>query len=133
MSRDKAQQHAAHLAAAQALRPHLDAGRDVAMLNLGDVSIYATAAYLADILAADGYETRMVPGVTSFCAVAARLNTSLTGIDTPLHIVPGGCGALEECLAQPGSSGALQTSSASSCPACWRRWSGAACWSAARW
>lgn len=26
MSRDKAQQHAAHLAAAQALRPHLDAG-----------------------------------------------------------------------------------------------------------
>ena len=43
------------------------------MLNLGDVSIYATAAYLADILAADGYETRMVPGVTSFCAVAARL------------------------------------------------------------
>ena len=91
MSRDKAQQHAAHLAAAQALRPHLDAGRDVAMLNLGD------------ILAADGYETRMVPGVTSFCAVAARLNTSLTGIDTPLHIVPGGCGALEECLAQPGA------------------------------
>ena len=87
MSRDKAQQHAAHLAAAQALRPHLDAGRDVAMLNLGDVSIYATA----------------VPGVTSFCAVAARLNTSLTGIDTPLHIVPGGCGALEECLAQPGA------------------------------
>ena len=52
------------------------------MLNLGDVSIYATAAYLADILAADGYETRMVPGVTSFCAVAARLDTSLTGIDT---------------------------------------------------
>lgn len=103
MSRDKAQQHAAHLAAAQALRPHLDAGRDVAILNLGDVSIYATAAYLADILAADGYETRMVPGVTSFCAVAARLNTSLTGIDTPLHIVPGGCGALEECLAQPGA------------------------------
>lgn len=103
MSRDKAQQHAAHLAAAQALRPHLDAGRDVAMLNLGDVSIYATAAYLADILAADGYETRMVPGVTSFCAVAARLHTSLTGIDTPLHIVPGGCGALEECLAQPGA------------------------------
>ena len=97
------QQHAAHLAAAQALRPHLDAGRDVAMLNLGDVSIYATAAYLADILAADGYETRMMPGVTSFCAVAARLNTSLTGIDTPLHIVPGGCGALEECLAQPGA------------------------------
>lgn len=101
------------------------------MLNLGDVSIYATAAYLADILAADGYETRMVPGVTSFCAVAARLNTSLTGIDTPLHIVPGGCGALEECLAQPGAKVLMK--SGRQLPVCWRRWSGAACWSAARW
>ena len=102
MSRDKAQQHAAHLAAAQALRPHLDAGRDVAMLNLGDVSIYATAAYLADILAADGYETRMVPGVTSFCAAAARLGQSLTGgMEQPLTITPGRCAA--EVLAAPGA------------------------------
>ncbi|MFR9159540.1 MAG: SAM-dependent methyltransferase [Ruthenibacterium lactatiformans] len=54
-------------------------------------------------MAADGYETRMVPGVTSFCAVAARLNTSLTGIDTPLHIVPGRLRCTEECLAQPGA------------------------------
>ena len=103
MSRDPEMLRTSHEEAARAVKEYLDAGQDVAMLNLGDVSIYATAAYLADILAADGYETRMVPGVTSFCAVAARLNTSLTGIDTPLHIVPGGCGALEECLAQPGA------------------------------
>lgn len=104
MSRDKAEQHAAHMAAARELRLHLDAGRDVAMLNLGDVSIYATAAYLAELLSADGYETCMVPGVTSFCAVAARLNTSLTGMNTPLHIVPGGCGeALDTTLAMPGA------------------------------
>ena len=40
----------------------------------------------------------------SFCAAAARLNTSLTGIDTPLHIYP----AAEEedlsaALGQPGT------------------------------
>ena len=72
MEREKAVQHAAHLAAAEAVRAHLDEGRDVAMLNLGDVSIYATYSYLMEILKDQGYETVMVPGVPSFCAVAAR-------------------------------------------------------------
>ena len=37
-------------------------------------------------------------------AVAARLNTSLTGIRTPLHILPGGdLDALDEALALPGT------------------------------
>ena len=73
MERDRAVQRAAHLAAAEAVREHLDGGRDVAMLNLGDVSIYATYSYLMEILRAQGYETVMVPGVPSFCAVAAML------------------------------------------------------------
>ena len=104
MARDAATQQAAHEAAAEQVRRQLDAGRDVAMLNLGDVSVYATALYLAEILQKQGYETRMVPGVTSFCAVAARLNTSLTGIRTPLHILPGGdLDALDEALALPGT------------------------------
>ena len=104
MARDKATQHAAHETAAAQVRQYLDAGQDVAMLNLGDVSVYATALYLAEILKEQGYETRMIPGVTSFCAVAARLNTSLTGIRTPLHILPGGdLDALDEALALPGT------------------------------
>lgn len=104
MSRDRAQQHAAHLEAVRLVREQLDAGRDVAMLNLGDVSIYATAAYLLQILQQEGYETRMIPGVTSFCAVAARLNTSLTDMNTPLHIVPGSSReALDATLSLPGT------------------------------
>ena len=78
MERDKAVQHAAHVDAAEAVRPYLDAGQDVAMLNLGDVSIYATYVYLMEILGEQGYEPVMVPGVPSFCAVAARLGVSLT-------------------------------------------------------
>ena len=75
----------------------------------GFIDVHTHGAVGADV--SDG-DTAALPGlseyyarhgVTSFCAVAARLNTSLTGIDTPLHIVPGGCGALEECLAQPGA------------------------------
>ena len=92
MEREKAVQHAAHL----------DEGRDVAMLNLGDVSIYATYSYLMEILKDQGYETVMVPGVPSFCAVAARLGVSLTEMNSPLHIAPGGM-ALDEVLDQPGT------------------------------
>ena len=102
MERDKDVQHAAHLAAAEAVRAHLDQGRDVAMLNLGDVSIYATYAYLMGILKEQGYETVMVPGVPSFCAVAARLGVSLTEMNGPLHIAPGSM-ALDEVLDQPGT------------------------------
>ena len=102
MERDKVVQHAAHLAAAEAVRAHLDAGQDVAMLNLGDVSIYATYSYLMEILKEQGYETVMVPGVPSFCAVAARLGVSLTEMNGPLHIAPGSM-ALDEVLDQPGT------------------------------
>ena len=102
MERDKEVQHAAHLTAAEAVRPYLDEGRDVAMLNLGDVSIYATYSYLMEILGNQGYETVMVPGVPSFCAVAARLGVSLTEMNGPLHIAPGSM-ALDEVLDQPGT------------------------------
>ena len=102
MERDKAVQHAAHLDAVEAVRPYLDAGQDVAMLNLGDVSIYATYSYLMEILGGQGYKTVMVPGVPSFCAVAARLGISLTEMNGPLHIAPGSM-ALDEVLDQPGT------------------------------
>ena len=42
MSRDRTVRHESHLRSASAIAAHLTAGRDVAMLNLGDVSIYAT-------------------------------------------------------------------------------------------
>lgn len=75
MSLDPAVQKAAHIEAARAVKEYLDAGQDVAMLNLGDVSVYATAA---------------------------RLGQSLTGgMEQPLTIAPGRCAA--EVLAAPGA------------------------------
>ena len=103
MERDRARQHAAHEQAAAQVEPCLRAGQDVAMLNLGDVSIYATYCYLMDILKDKGYPTAMIPGVPSFCAVAARLGESLTEMNTPLHIVPAGGGSLEQVLELPGT------------------------------
>ena len=90
MSPDPARRRAAHETALALVRRELEAGRDVAMLNIGDVSIYATCSYLMEHLASEGFETARVAGVPSFCAAAARLNSSLTRMDTPLHILPSG-------------------------------------------
>lgn len=108
MSRNGDTLREAHTRAAEMLRHHLDAGQDVAMLNLGDVSVYATFGYLQEILQAEGYETRMLAGVPSFCASAARLNQPLTaGMDEPLTIAPGG--AADEVLDNAGSKVLMKT------------------------
>ena len=108
MSRSADVLQASHEAAADAVRPYLDAGQDVAMLNLGDVSVYATFGYLQEILQARGYATAMAAGVPSFCAAAARLNRPLTGgMDTPLTIAPGG--QADQILDAPGAKVLMKT------------------------
>lgn len=108
MSRDSEVLKASHAAAADAVRAHLDAGRDVALLNLGDVSIYATYGYLEEILTAQGYAAVRIAGVPSFCAAAARLGQSLTGgMEQPLTIAPGR--HVEQVLAAPGAKVLMKT------------------------
>lgn len=102
MSQDRAVLQASHEAAADAVQPYLDRGQDVAMPNLGDVSIYATWGYLMAILKKRGYETVMVPGVPSFCAAAARLNATLVSWGSPLQVIPVGKGPVAPLVAQPG-------------------------------
>ena len=102
MSQDRAVLQASHEAAADAVQPYLDRGQDVAMPNLGDVSIYATWGYVMDVLRGRGYETAMVPGVPSFCAAAARLDATLVRWGAPLHVIPVGKGPVKPLLEQPG-------------------------------
>lgn len=102
MSRDADTLRASHEAAAGAVREALDAGQDVAMLNLGDVSIYATYGYLEEIFKAQGYPTARIAGVPSFCAAAAALGRSLTdGMEAPLTLAPGR--HAEQVLDAPGA------------------------------
>ena len=89
MERSEAVREESYRTAAGAIEAELAAGRDVAMVNLGDVSVYATAYYILERVRSDGFEVVMCPGVTSFCAVAARLGRSLTRMEEPLHILPG--------------------------------------------
>lgn len=102
MSRDAAVRQESHRQAATLLAQRLDSGLSVAMLNLGDVSLYASFQYMAGILGPQGYEIKMIPGITSFCAAASALGVSLTEMDKPLHIIPGGVGIAP---GQPGLDG----------------------------
>ncbi len=104
MSRNKELLHKSHNDAAAQIAEKLCQGKDVAMLNLGDVSIYSTFSYMRELLCEQGFETVMIPGVPSFCAVAATLQTSLTQqMDSPLHIIPAGFQNLAEALHYPGT------------------------------
>ena len=102
MAHDAAVREESYRTAAGAIEAELSAGRDVAMVNLGDVSVYATAYYILERVRSDGFEVVMCPGVTSFCAVAARLGRSLTHMEEPLHILPGSTD-LNNALALPGT------------------------------
>ena len=73
---------------AQIIEKFLNEGKDIALINLGDISIFSTFSYIQRKIENKGFETEVCAGVTSFCAVAARVNTSLTSMKEPLHIIP---------------------------------------------
>ena len=103
MTKDKDILAKSHNEAADAIAEVLDNGEDVAMLNLGDVTIYSTFAYTMDKLLEKGYEVEVIPGVTSFCASASQLKIGLTTMNEPLHILPATGIDLKEALQMPGS------------------------------
>ncbi|MDM8245741.1 precorrin-2 C(20)-methyltransferase [Collinsella tanakaei] len=104
MGGEGAQRAARHAQAADSIAERLGRGLDVALLNLGDPSIYATFQRIAAAVRERGYEVRTVPGVPSFCAVAAALGADLTPhMDTPLHIVPATAANTAEVYAWPGT------------------------------
>ncbi len=88
MQKDKTILAEEHKTAVGIIRDYLDKGQDVAMLVLGDASIFASVQYLLPSLQEEGYATEIIPGVPSFCAIAARLQVSLTEANLPLHILP---------------------------------------------
>lgn len=88
MTKDEERLDKAHKEAVDKLKHYLDKGFNIAFLTLGDVSIYSTYMYLHTKIMQEGYETEIVSGVTSFCAVAAKLGISLSENNRKLHIIP---------------------------------------------
>lgn len=88
MVRDRDLTAKAHREAADLIEKYLDEGKNVVYITLGDSTIYCTFSYIQHLLEADGYDTELVPGITSFCAAAAALNIPLTEWNEPLHVIP---------------------------------------------
>ena len=90
MKRDRERLEEMHEKNARAVMKFLDGEKSVAFLTLGDPNIYSTFSYIRAIVAKEGYEVQTIPGITSFCAAASLLNTSLADWDETLHIIPAG-------------------------------------------
>ena len=88
MTKDKEHLRQSHENGAELIISCLEKSKNVAFVTLGDPSVYSTYMYLHRIVESKGYNVEMVPGVTSFCASAARLNMSLCDSDEPLIIIP---------------------------------------------
>ena len=102
MSKDPEVLKSYHDAGADKVKAVLDQGKDVVFLTLGDPTVYSTYLYIHHRLVAQGYETEIVCGITSFCAVSARLNTGLVEKAEPLHVIPASY-QIEEALLLPGT------------------------------
>ena len=64
-------------------------GKKLVFLTIGDPSVYSTYQYIHRRVQAAGVPASMISGVTSFCAVAARLGISLADQGEEIHIIPG--------------------------------------------
>ena len=104
MTRDEQILKQSHEKAVEHLIAALQAGDDVAMLNIGDVSLYATFNHIKTQVQNAGYRTVMIPGIPSFCAVAAILDENLTPeMNTAVHIVPADAAEFDAMLSLDGT------------------------------
>ncbi len=111
MTKDPQVLKANHDKAADQMESYLKEGKNVVFLTLGDTTVYSTYLYVHKRILERGYEAEIVSGITSFCAVAARLNMGLVEADQPLHVIPATYKAqeMEEILKLPGTKVLMKT------------------------
>lgn len=73
---------------AACIAENLEGDRIGAFITLGDPSVYSTFMYTLPYIEAAGVEVEVVPGITSFCAVADRMKMPLVAWDEDLLVAP---------------------------------------------
>ena len=111
MTKDMVAMDKAHREGADAIEKLLDEGKNVVFITLGCPTVYATCIYVHKLVLADGYEAELVAGVTSICAVAAKLNTSLCERAEPLIVLPGSYKESSKFLDGPGNKVLMKSAS----------------------
>ena len=102
MIKEKDRLKAIHDNDAAAVAELLDQEKNVVFLTLGDPTVYSTCMYVHKRLKRSGYLTRIVPGIPSFCAAAARMDIPLVENRQELHVLPASY-HIEESLDLPGT------------------------------
>lgn len=113
MSRDERVLAESHEAAANLIAPYLESN-DAAFVCIGDISVYSTFSYIAEIVRRRGYEVEIVPGVTSFCAAAAAVGEPLVTGSEPLIVIPSGCEGFGELCALGGTKVVMKSGKSAS-------------------
>ncbi|MCF0120256.1 MAG: precorrin-2 C(20)-methyltransferase [Oscillospiraceae bacterium] len=93
MTKDRAKLDAAYDAGSAEIAAALEAGEDVAFLNLGDPTLYGSYMEVHKRIAARGFDIEIISAVPSICAVAAALGEPLGEREEAIHILPGNYGA----------------------------------------
>jgi precorrin-2/cobalt-factor-2 C20-methyltransferase len=105
MTRDRDETRRAWKEHAQTIIAELEKGKDAAFLTLGDSMTYSTYGYILRYVQAlaPHLEIQTVPGITSYQAAAARLNTPLVEGEETLMVVSGvkGGNRLRELCGKP--------------------------------
>ncbi len=105
MTRDKTETRSAWAMHAATIISALESGQDVAFLTLGDAMTYSTFGYIVRHIsaAAPHLKIETVPGISSYQAAAARLNTPLVEGEESLMVVSGAKGGnrLRQLSAKP--------------------------------
>lgn len=102
MTKDPELLEKSHREGAEKICALLDEGKNVVFLTLGDTTVYSTYLYVHKKVQQMGYDVEIVSGITSFCAVAARLNMGLVEKSEELHVIPASY-QIEEALKLPGT------------------------------
>lgn len=66
----------------------VSSGKNVGFLTLGDPCVYSTYMYLVPYVKSNGVEIETIPGITSFCAVAADQNIPIAEWEEEICIIP---------------------------------------------
>ncbi|MGN0639015.1 MAG: precorrin-2 C(20)-methyltransferase [Huintestinicola sp.] len=103
MSRDRNEWEMSHGKAAEDICSRLLSGESVAMLCLGDISVYSTFSYISERVKQSGYVCRWIPGVTSFCAAASVCGSPLVSGNEPLIVIPASADNFDELMEQSGT------------------------------
>lgn len=103
MTRDEDRLRISHNKAAEIICSELDKGLQLAFITLGDPTVYSTYMYIHRRVLEKGYDAKIINGIPSFCAAAAKLNISLCDKEEALHIIPSSYDNLEKLLELDGN------------------------------